>query len=190
MACPLFGTKLLSQPMLTYYPLDPKDYISIKFYLKFKSFHSIRCIWKRHLQNGLPSFFCGSYHIKFLVIYILFLEFDVSLAFHGNWTGVIQVSFIHALYQNWKPYEIYFWMNNTICVYLTDIHVHSNVRLGWDQGIISAAIRVLSRCIVATKAAYYGPLHVFRKKSMLVLFEIRYESPPSRVQMWNFTAKI
>ena len=34
MACCLFGNKLLSEPMLPYCQLDPKDHISVKFYLK------------------------------------------------------------------------------------------------------------------------------------------------------------
>ena len=35
MACRLFGTKPLSQPKLPYCQLDPKEHISVKFYLKF-----------------------------------------------------------------------------------------------------------------------------------------------------------
>ena len=57
----LFGAKPLSQPMLTYCQEDHKEHISINFYLKFKSFHSRKCIWKCGLQNGchLVSF-CGN----------------------------------------------------------------------------------------------------------------------------------
>ena len=32
--------------------LDPKEYISMKFYLKFKYLHSRKCIWTCHLWNG------------------------------------------------------------------------------------------------------------------------------------------
>ena len=42
MACRLDGTKPLSEPMLTYCQLDPKEHISMKFYLKFKYFHSTK----------------------------------------------------------------------------------------------------------------------------------------------------
>ena len=38
-ACRLFGAKPLSEPVLTYYQLHPKEYISMKFYLKCKTFH-------------------------------------------------------------------------------------------------------------------------------------------------------
>ena len=38
MACRLDGDKLLSEPMLTYCQLDPKEHISMKFCLKFKYF--------------------------------------------------------------------------------------------------------------------------------------------------------
>ena len=53
MACRLFSTeKPLFEPMLPYCQLDPKEYISVKFYSKFKSSHSQKCIWKCHLENG------------------------------------------------------------------------------------------------------------------------------------------
>ena len=54
-ACRLDSTKPLSEPMLTYiykYQLDPKEFISMKFYLKFKNFHSRKCIWTCRQQNG------------------------------------------------------------------------------------------------------------------------------------------
>ena len=38
MACRLFGAKPLSRPMLPYCQLDPKEHISVIFYVKFKVF--------------------------------------------------------------------------------------------------------------------------------------------------------
>ena len=38
MACCLFSNKPLSEPMLNHCQLDSVDYVSMKFYLKFKSF--------------------------------------------------------------------------------------------------------------------------------------------------------
>ena len=52
MACHMFGNKPLSELMLPYCQLDPKEHISLKFYFKFKSFHSRICIWKCLLWNG------------------------------------------------------------------------------------------------------------------------------------------
>ena len=47
------GTKPLSEPMVTYWQLDHKEHISMKYYLTFKSFHSKRkCIWNYRLRNG------------------------------------------------------------------------------------------------------------------------------------------
>ena len=40
MACRLFSTKPFSEPMLWYSQLGPTEHISMKFYSKFKSFHS------------------------------------------------------------------------------------------------------------------------------------------------------
>ena len=40
MACRLCGAKPFSETMLPYCQLDPKEHISVKLYLKFKSFHS------------------------------------------------------------------------------------------------------------------------------------------------------
>ena len=52
MACRPEGAKLLSEEMLTYCQLDPKEHISMKFYLKFNFFHSWKCVWKCRLRNG------------------------------------------------------------------------------------------------------------------------------------------
>ena len=40
MACRLDGTKPLPEPMLTYCQLEPKEHLSVKFYLKFKYLYS------------------------------------------------------------------------------------------------------------------------------------------------------
>ena len=39
MVCRLIGAKPSYEPMLPYCQLDPEEYISVKFYLKFKIFH-------------------------------------------------------------------------------------------------------------------------------------------------------
>ena len=39
-ACRLFGAKPLSEPMLGYFPLDPKGHISTKFYSILKKVNS------------------------------------------------------------------------------------------------------------------------------------------------------
>ena len=46
MACCLFGTKPLSKPMLGYCQLDHLEQNSVKFYSKYKTFHSRKYIWK------------------------------------------------------------------------------------------------------------------------------------------------
>ena len=48
----LDGAKPLSEPILTYCQLNPKESISMKFYLKFKYFHSRKCVWTCRLRNG------------------------------------------------------------------------------------------------------------------------------------------
>ena len=49
MGCHLVSAKSLSELMLNYYVLDPLEQTS-KFYLKFKHFHSRKCIWKYCLK--------------------------------------------------------------------------------------------------------------------------------------------
>ena len=67
MVCRLFGNNPLSEPMMVYCQLDPTEHISITFYLKFKGFHSRKCIWKC-LQNWQP--FC--------------VGLNVVIYFHGS----------------------------------------------------------------------------------------------------------
>ena len=50
--CRLDRAKPLSEPMLTYCQLDPKQHIPMKFDLKFKNYHSRKCVWTCRLWNG------------------------------------------------------------------------------------------------------------------------------------------
>ena len=52
MACRLFRTRPLSEPMLVYCHLDPNEQTSMKFESKYKTFHSWKCFWKCCLLNG------------------------------------------------------------------------------------------------------------------------------------------
>ena len=54
MACRL--AKPLSKPTLVYCQLDPQIQTSVKFYSKFRTFHSRKCIWKCCLPKCRP--FC------------------------------------------------------------------------------------------------------------------------------------
>ena len=53
MACHLFGTKQLCKPMLDYCQLDPLKQASVKFWSKYKTFHSRKCMWIYRLRNGV-----------------------------------------------------------------------------------------------------------------------------------------
>ena len=46
MACRLFGTKPLPEPVLFYCQLESWQQVSVKFESKFYHFHSRKCIWK------------------------------------------------------------------------------------------------------------------------------------------------
>ena len=59
MAYPLFSAKPLSEPMLTYWQLDPWEQTSVKFQSKFCDFHSRNCISKCHLLKWWP--FCSGF---------------------------------------------------------------------------------------------------------------------------------
>ena len=52
MACRLVGAKPLSEPMVEYCQLGPKEQTSVKSEAKFTHFHSRKCIWKHRLRNG------------------------------------------------------------------------------------------------------------------------------------------
>ena len=51
MACRLFGAKPLSKLMLGYCRLHPQEQNSVKFELKYKSFHSRKCMQIYRLRN-------------------------------------------------------------------------------------------------------------------------------------------
>ena len=52
MACRLFDTKPLPEPILTFCQLDAQEQTSVKFESKCKTFHSWKFVWKHHLWNG------------------------------------------------------------------------------------------------------------------------------------------
>ena len=54
MACRLFGTKPLPEPMLAYCQLDSWEQISVKFELALYHSHSRKCIWKCRLPKQRP----------------------------------------------------------------------------------------------------------------------------------------
>ena len=57
MACRLFDTKPLPEPMLVYCQLDSWEKISVKLELEFYDFHSRKCIWNCCLPKRCP--FCS-----------------------------------------------------------------------------------------------------------------------------------
>ena len=49
------GDNPLSEPMIVRCQLDPREHISMTFYLRFKGFHSRKCIGTCRLQKWRPS---------------------------------------------------------------------------------------------------------------------------------------
>ena len=96
LACRLFGTKPLSEPMLAYCKLHPWEQVSAKFHSKFKHFHSRKCL----LRNGS--------HVDCSVS-IWLDSFPKHLAFHGTHKSIIsflsqnyQHCFLQSFYLHWK----------------------------------------------------------------------------------------
>ena len=52
MACRLFGAKQLSESIVAYCWLYPWEQISVKFEVKYISFHTCKLTKKSRLQNG------------------------------------------------------------------------------------------------------------------------------------------
>ena len=75
MACHLFGTKPLSEPMLFCCQLNPWEQTSAQLYLKFKHFHSRKYIWTCHLQVWWP--FCLSLNVRpnWVSVHVLYCWF-------------------------------------------------------------------------------------------------------------------
>ena len=69
MSCRLFGDNPLSKPVMIYCQLDPKEHISMKLYLKFKSFPSRKYMWKCRLQKLQPC--CLGLNVYSFVVYLL-----------------------------------------------------------------------------------------------------------------------
>ena len=98
MVCRLFGTKPLSEPILPFCQLGPKEHASVKFRLKFNSFHSRKCTWKivvcwsvnRSICSPLRAEFWKhffknklEFHIDLISVYIL-MAFDLVITHQVN----------------------------------------------------------------------------------------------------------
>ena len=82
MACCLFGTKPLPEPMLVYCQLYSWEQISVKFKSEFYHFHSRKCIWNCHLPNWQP--FCpGEDELKGCILGMFKLM--IRLLCGGQW---------------------------------------------------------------------------------------------------------
>ena len=66
MACHLFSTKPLPEPMLAYCQLNSWKQISVKFESEFCHFHSRKCIWNCLLSQWRP--FCPGGHELITII--------------------------------------------------------------------------------------------------------------------------
>ena len=81
MVCHMDGAKPLSEPMLSYFLLHPKEHVSMKFYLKFKYSCSIKCVWTCLLWNG-SYFVQRGDEIKWstiMSIFVIWIKHDYSL---------------------------------------------------------------------------------------------------------------
>ena len=84
MACRLFGAKPLSEPMLPYCQLDPTEHISMKFYSKFRSFHSRKYTRKCRLRNGghfVSAWMCWGMDKSMYLQHILFCRMQLKQNF-------------------------------------------------------------------------------------------------------------
>ena len=128
MACRLFGTKPLSEPMLTYCQLGPEEHISVKFHLKFKSFHSRKTTWKC-LSSAKWEPFCLGLNvlIKAFIITQLFpactIVFPIVTV---NKTGLP----VPYYYQTWlNPFAVENWVNCMAAYGLAPCFVRSSTAI-------------------------------------------------------------
>ena len=88
MACRLFGSKPLLEPMLAYCKLDSWEQISVKIESEFYYFHSRKCIWKCLLPKWRP--FC----------------------LHRNYAHCLQLCHVYSVVPNRFSYIPLQWRNN------------------------------------------------------------------------------
>ena len=72
MACYLISVKPLSEPMLEYCELDPKEQTSVKFLSEFTYFHTRKCNWAYCMRNGVHfvlASMCYTSHLKCIVFF-------------------------------------------------------------------------------------------------------------------------
>ena len=99
MACCLVSAKPLSEPILPYCQSDPKEHISVKFYLKFEIFHSRKQTWQCHLENDSHFFSASMCQWKTAVSLMCYQCRYHSLALIH--CGLVMPHGIRDLYQHW-----------------------------------------------------------------------------------------
>ena len=83
MASRLFGAQPLSEPMLAHCQLHHEEHIPVKFYLKFKSFHLMKCTWMCRLWND--SHLSGPQCVNSLLL-------EDGLSRHWGWSALPQTT--------------------------------------------------------------------------------------------------
>ena len=95
MACHLFAAKPLSEPTQTYCQLEPKEHISMRVYLKWKYFHSRKCVWICRLRNG--SHFVREEMSQLIVPWRMWLWFQTCKSLTQLGYSYLQYSSKHYL---------------------------------------------------------------------------------------------
>ena len=119
MACRLFGTKPLSQPMLVYCQLDSWEQTSVKFKSELYHFRSRKCIWNCRLPKWRP--FCpGGDEFTDSGRCFQSTQRTLMITSHVNCNGIL----LNALRKwetfCWRQFQKYFsnHQNVFLCVYI------------------------------------------------------------------------
>ena len=118
MACRLFGDNPISKPMMVQCQLDNKEHISKKFYLKFKTFHSRKCIWKHLLQKWRRSCLGLNVLNKLSVAHIWVTFFWTHRLLHSpssSTGGSSTVSGVWDIPSDWLALSFLWLVNNRRC---------------------------------------------------------------------------
>ena len=79
MSCHLLGTKQLPKPLLSYYQMDHKEHISMKFWIKIQCFSFKKIHWKCHRKLSAIMFRPQCINRVFFPIH---LHFSRTVAIH------------------------------------------------------------------------------------------------------------
>ena len=147
----LIGPRPLSEPVMTYWQSGRREYIFMKYYWKFKSFHSRKCIYKYSLPNGSHFVFASMSFHSHTLNSLVFLQLGRDINYDSLWQELGQVG-------SWASCLIEYWIMGS------RREIFQILEVVWDSNLVELIHKKMETngSILSTLAEAKTPGHQYQ----------------------------